>query len=222
MRSPTCAGVPSADMPGTPTASSRRRPTRSTTSSRRRRRSPSRGSRAGAASRSTAAAPAACWSGRARTLRRTCSMQSSPRCRSSTSSTRSAMTPCPSRHRNGRSGATPSRARRHTTASRRTAPTKTSKRRATPTSSRPRGSPIRASRTGSRRSGSRSCGRGRRTIDCWSCTRTWRPDTGGAAGRFDRLKETALVYGFVLQVFGTGSDRNPSRNASSHRSLASE
>ena len=28
---------------------------------------------------------------------------------------------------------------------------------------------------------------------------------GGAAGRFDRLKETALVYGFVLQVFGMGS-----------------
>ena len=27
---------------------------------------------------------------------------------------------------------------------------------------------------------------------------------GGAAGRFDRLKETALVYAFVLQVFGLG------------------
>ena len=27
---------------------------------------------------------------------------------------------------------------------------------------------------------------------------------GGAAGRFDRLKETALVYGFVLHVFGSG------------------
>ena len=28
---------------------------------------------------------------------------------------------------------------------------------------------------------------------------------GGAAGRFDRLKETALVYAFVLHVFGVGS-----------------
>ena len=28
---------------------------------------------------------------------------------------------------------------------------------------------------------------------------------GGAAGRFDRLKETALVYAFVLHVFGIGS-----------------
>ncbi len=28
---------------------------------------------------------------------------------------------------------------------------------------------------------------------------------GGAAGRFDRLKETALVYAFVLHVFGLGS-----------------
>ena len=27
---------------------------------------------------------------------------------------------------------------------------------------------------------------------------------GGAAGRFDRLKETALVYAFVLHVFGMG------------------
>ena len=25
---------------------------------------------------------------------------------------------------------------------------------------------------------------------------------GGGAGRFDRLKETALVYAFVLHVFG--------------------
>ena len=32
---------------------------------------------------------------------------------------------------------------------------------------------------------------------------------GGAAGRFDRLKETALVYGFVLQVFGMGSGSEP-------------
>ena len=45
---------------------------------------------------------------------------------------------------------------------------------------------------------------------------------GGAAGRFNRLKETALVYGFVLQVFAMGAGRNPSRNASSQRSLASE
>ena len=44
---------------------------------------------------------------------------------------------------------------------------------------------------------------------------------GGAAGRFDRLKETALVYGFVLQVFGMDVDTNPSRNESSHRSPAS-
>ena len=29
---------------------------------------------------------------------------------------------------------------------------------------------------------------------------------GGAAGRFDRLKETALVYAFVLHVFGLGDD----------------
>jgi len=29
---------------------------------------------------------------------------------------------------------------------------------------------------------------------------------GGAAGRFDRLKETALVYAFVLRVFGRGVD----------------
>ena len=29
---------------------------------------------------------------------------------------------------------------------------------------------------------------------------------GGAAGRFDRLKETALVYAFVLHVFGMGTD----------------
>ena len=28
---------------------------------------------------------------------------------------------------------------------------------------------------------------------------------GGAAGRFDRLKETALVYAFVLHVFGIGT-----------------
>ena len=29
---------------------------------------------------------------------------------------------------------------------------------------------------------------------------------GGAAGRFDRLKETALVYAFVLHVFGIGAE----------------
>ena len=28
---------------------------------------------------------------------------------------------------------------------------------------------------------------------------------GGAAGRFDRLKETALVHAFVLHVFGIGT-----------------
>ena len=30
----------------------------------------------------------------------------------------------------------------------------------------------------------------------------------GAAGRFDRLKEKALIYAFLLEVMGFNSDKN--------------
>ena len=43
---------------------------------------------------------------------------------------------------------------------------------------------------------------------------------GGAAGRFDRLKETALVYAFVLHVFGQSPLSSLRRTAVAAKSTA--
>ncbi len=55
---------------------------------------------------------------------------------------------------------------------------------------------------GSRPNGWHGCAIAGPTAICSRCASIWTPDTAGAAGRFDRLKEVALAYAFAVKVTG--------------------